>query len=208
MRRYDILSSKAKSGAELYRLVFTIKAFADFEELAGVPLYAVEMDKIKPSDIEAMMLLALQDQQPAATHKQARQLLAIHGQHGHLKLFNSIKRAVGVAPDGDSASEVPADFWSDVSNMVALLGIAPWEAERFTFNELRQRAVALDKINRQQLELVAWHATLMINIQLPRDKQITVNDLLGTNKPKKEETPREALERVRREIAESEATHA
>ena len=209
MRRYDILSDQAKDGAALYRLVFTIKAFADFEELAGVPLYSVANDAIKPSDLVAMMFLALQDQHPNITHKEAKSLLLQHGEHGRLKLFNCIARAVGVAPD-NNATEMPADFWGSVADMAASLGLAPWEAERFTFDELRRRTEALQQASKNHMEMVAWHACLMINLQLPKDKQLTVDDLLGRgdNAKPSDESPREALERVRREIAESEMQHA
>lgn len=181
MRRYDILPLSGKGGPVLYRLVFTIKACADFEELAGIPLFDIPMTELGDETLTTLLWVSLLDQQPNATKALAKKLIKHHKQHAVLKLINAIKRAQGEQVEaGESKPLEPRQFWKQIAEMTAAVNLKPWEAERYTFAEITILAKAVKAENEATMERLAWQTALLLN---PHVKQpVTVDDLLGREK--------------------------
>jgi hypothetical protein len=124
----------------------------------------------------------LQDQHPTITLGEVEKLIKSDEQHVKLKTFNAVLRAVGTSKSSEDTQGPPDDFWATVGHMVAALGLAPYEAERFTFKELKERVEASGKDKEQRMEMIAWGVHFLLNIQLPKGKQVTVDDLMGRKK--------------------------
>lgn len=180
MRRYDILPLTGKDGPELYRLVFTIKACADFEELSGSSIFDVLTDELQPTTVETLLWLALQDQHPAATRGVALKLIKKHRQHAVFKLLNCLARSQGTQKENNGEPLGAETFWDKVAEMTLALGLKPYEAERFTFGELSLLVDARQKENEATMERLAWQTALLLTPHLK--EPITADDLLGRNK--------------------------
>lgn len=180
MRRYDILPLEGKDEPKLYRLVFTIKACADFEELSGSSIFDVLTEDLKPVTVETLLWLALQDQHPGIGRKVAGVLIKKHRQHAVMKLLNCLARSQGVQKESPDAAPDAETFWDKVTEMTLALGLKPYEAERFTFGELSLLVEARQKENEATMERLAWQTALLLTPHLK--EPITADDLLGRNK--------------------------